>query len=239
MTKQEQIFHEAYLKTITMAQQTLFVEGSCPDPEVYGASAILSVHIAQANTDDNHQVTREVGNAPFTMKVKVNDVLVRTITDIPACTDPYNPADYNWVGSVPVGRISLEGSDSTLPEPLDFRVHNIFDPITPPYATLIAIVDPGGLDTIVTAWFGLTTEYDRSVPIGTVNGFDPVTLTKRLKSQRGTNDPVEFLEPETTYHYKVVALNSAGQVESEDMTFTTPGYTSAPTIKSVQITDIS
>jgi hypothetical protein len=76
-------------------------------------------------------------------------------------------------------------------------------------------VDPYGLDTHYRFEYGTTTSYGTSVPVpdadaGSSEGFVPVA------------QQVTGLQPATTYHFRLVATNSAGPRTSEDGTFTTP-----------------
>lgn len=82
-------------------------------------------------------------------------------------------------------------------------------------------VDPYGLDTHYHFEYGTTTIYGTDVPIpdadaGSNEGFIPVSQT------------VSGLQPETTYHFRLEASNSAGPNTSTDATFTTPANSSAP-----------
>ena len=80
-------------------------------------------------------------------------------------------------------------------------------------ATLNGIVNPGGTETAVTFEYGLTPEYGTTV---TAEG-SPFSGT----SDRSVSASVAELQANTTYHYRVVASNSAGEDAGEDRTFTT------------------
>ncbi len=82
-------------------------------------------------------------------------------------------------------------------------------------------IHPYGLDTHYHFEYGPTTSYGTNVPIpeadaGSANEFVPVSQT------------VTGLQPSTTYHFRLVASNSAGQNTSEDETFTTPANSNTP-----------
>ncbi len=82
-------------------------------------------------------------------------------------------------------------------------------------------VDPYGLDTHYHFEYGTTTSYGASIPVpdadaGSAEGFIPVSQT------------LTGLQPSTTYHFRLIATNSAGPRTSEDGTFTTPANSSAP-----------
>ena len=227
-----------------MANQiNLFIVGTCPNPEAYGASATLSAHIAAQYYEEGSQVPIRIpGTGPFTMTIKVDDVLVKTITDIPVCVDPNNENEYNVVTQIPCGVVSLVVVDSTPPPdgPLDVRATNAWTVVSPPFATLNGEVNPSGLDTTVAFEFGLDSTYGRVAEYGVINGFNTILCSKKLKSKKeGSDDPTDYLEPNTLYHYRIVASNSMGTTVGEDVTFTTPSYTAAPTAKTLPATDIS
>ncbi|MGC2374442.1 MAG: hypothetical protein WA484_11275 [Solirubrobacteraceae bacterium] len=83
-------------------------------------------------------------------------------------------------------------------------------------ATLSALVNPEHSETHYHFLFGTTASYGTSLPAeeesdaGSSYGNQPVAM------------PLEGLASGATYHYAVVASNSQGTVQSEDMTFTTP-----------------
>jgi hypothetical protein len=93
--------------------------------------------------------------------------------------------------------------------------------VTTNSATLNASVNPGGAISDVTFEYGLTTNYTGTISGGTLSaGNTPVSASGGL-----TN-----LLASTTYHYRVVATNSAGAGQGSDLTFTTatPTVTSTP-----------
>ena len=85
-------------------------------------------------------------------------------------------------------------------------------------ATLNGTVQAGGAETTVSFEYGETTDYGETVAAepATVTGTDDTAVTAVLSD----------LKSGTEYHYRVVAENSAGTTQGEDMTFTTE---SAPT----------
>ena len=89
-------------------------------------------------------------------------------------------------------------------------------------ATLNATVQAGGAETTVTFEYGETTDYGETVNAepATVTGTDETAVAAALSD----------LKSGTEYHYRVVAENSAGTTQGEDMTFTTA---SAPTVTSI------
>ena len=81
-----------------------------------------------------------------------------------------------------------------------------------PY-TLYATINPNGFDTTFYFEYGTNTNYGNNTPIsGAGSGNTNVIVTTQLSD----------LQPNTTYHYRIVAQNAAGTVEGEDKTFTTP-----------------
>ncbi len=80
-------------------------------------------------------------------------------------------------------------------------------------ATLNGVVDPGGLETTVTFEYGLTPDYGGTAPAEE----SPLTGS----GDQDVSAALADLQPGTTYHYRVVATNSAGTDGGEDRTFTT------------------
>ena len=80
-------------------------------------------------------------------------------------------------------------------------------------ATLNGTVNPNGLSTTVTFQYGTTTSYGNQVTAtqSPVTGTNPVSISASITS----------LSPGTTYHYRVVATNSAGTTNGNDQMFTT------------------
>jgi len=106
--------------------------------------------------------------------------------------------------------------------------------ITEASATIVGTVNPNGLATACHVIYGTTTAYGYTSsykPLAAQN--TPVAVTNQITG----------LNPGTTYHYQLVATNSAGQGASADMTFTTTGpppNPQAPTVTVIgptQITD--
>ena len=81
-------------------------------------------------------------------------------------------------------------------------------------ATLNGTVNAKGVDTAVTFDFGTDTTYGQSVSAtpGEVSGTTETAVTALL----------QFLEPETTYHFRVRAVSDAGTALGADQSFTTP-----------------
>ncbi len=84
--------------------------------------------------------------------------------------------------------------------------------ITSSNATLNAQVTPNGASTMVLFEWGLTSSYSMTNPVSIGSGNSAVPVADLL-----TN-----LEASTTYHYKIIAMNSAGTTAGSDQTFGTP-----------------
>ena len=79
-------------------------------------------------------------------------------------------------------------------------------------AVLNASVNPNGYATTVSVQYGLTTSYGSSTsPSGIGSGSSNVSVTNAIAN----------LQPNTTYHYRVVASSEVGTNLGNDLTFTT------------------
>jgi hypothetical protein len=79
-------------------------------------------------------------------------------------------------------------------------------------AILYAYVDPHGLATTYVFQYGTTSGYGGQTPLAPAgNGTISIKLSQTASG----------LQPGTTYHYRVVAVNSDGTVDGKDRTFTT------------------
>jgi hypothetical protein len=88
-------------------------------------------------------------------------------------------------------------------------------------ATLNGMVNPGGAPATYQFDYGTTTEYGTSVPFpGALAGSD---LTAHTLSKSITG-----LQPNTTYHFRIAAVNSIGVTDGTDQMFTTAASTSPP-----------
>lgn len=213
------------------------------------SDGVMYLHIAGHDETITEFIVYQ-GNAPFSVQLKIDGNLVRTISDIPACEnyeymnlDPLiGPiCEMNCeITNLPAGFYNIIITDSV---GNDCRgMLNIFE-VQPPYATLNGTVDPNGLDT--TVWFdyglftsGITT-YDKTAQFGIVNGFDVVNCSLRLKSKSDSGDPIEYLEEGKTYHYRIRASNSYGESFGDDVVFQTLSYLGAPVAITLPATYIS
>jgi hypothetical protein len=77
-----------------------------------------------------------------------------------------------------------------------------------------AQINPVGSETTYSVEYGTTLAYGESVPV-------PAGSAGSGSSVVGVEAEAQGLQPDTTYHYRVVARNSLGPSYSEDQTFTT------------------
>ncbi|MGH2888189.1 MAG: hypothetical protein ACRDNJ_01030, partial [Solirubrobacteraceae bacterium] len=91
-------------------------------------------------------------------------------------------------------------------------------------ASLAGGVYPNGLDTTVHWEYGTTTSYgQQTAAVDVGSGTAPVAATASLTS----------LTPGATYHYRLVAQNSAGTVYGSDYTFTTSAVSNVAPVNTV------
>jgi hypothetical protein len=77
-----------------------------------------------------------------------------------------------------------------------------------------ATINPNGLSTTSYFQYGLTTNYGSSNPSGTFTGSANLSVSATLNTN---------IQPNTTYHYRVVASSSAGTTYGNDVVLTTSG----------------
>jgi hypothetical protein len=99
-------------------------------------------------------------------------------------------------------------------------------------ATLKATVYPYGLDTHYRFEYGTTTAYGTSVPVP-----DGDAGSAAYPTAVPVERAIAGLAPSTTYHYRFVASNSDGPVNSSDLQFTTIGP--APVVSDESATEVS
>ena len=82
--------------------------------------------------------------------------------------------------------------------------------------TINGSVNPNGLETNVSMEYGLDNTYGTSISYNNnpITGDSPVNISFYL----------DDLDPGTTYHYKILAENTAGTDYTDDQTFLTPSY---------------
>ena len=86
--------------------------------------------------------------------------------------------------------------------------------ITPTNATFNGLINPDGANTQVSFQWGATTNYGNTAAVS--------TLTDALNTPQAVTAAIGGLRPYNTYHFRVVAANSAGTTYGSDMTLVTP-----------------
>jgi DNA-binding beta-propeller fold protein YncE len=86
--------------------------------------------------------------------------------------------------------------------------------VTTSSATLNGLVNPGSIATTYRFEYGMTPSYGTSIPVP--NGSAGSGVERVAKSQ------LIPTQSETTYHYRIVAINSEGTTYGRDVRFTTP-----------------
>jgi hypothetical protein len=81
-------------------------------------------------------------------------------------------------------------------------------------ATVAGTIDPEGLETSYELDLGIDTTYGTSIYGEAGSARTPTVITVALQN----------LAPGSTYHYRMVAINSDGRTPGTDRTFTTPAY---------------
>lgn len=88
--------------------------------------------------------------------------------------------------------------------------------VTTNAATFYGTVDPGGAATDYYFEYGVTTNYgSATVTNQLTQGYAPVAVSNMISG----------LSENTVYHFRLVAINSAGTTQGEDLSFTTPPVT--------------
>jgi hypothetical protein len=96
--------------------------------------------------------------------------------------------------------------------------------VTSTTAVLTGTANPNGLATTSSFQYGTSTAYGQQTPAAAVVGTGDVPVSATLTG----------LAPATTYHYRLVATNSAGPTLGADLTVVTPGA-STPSTLSVRV----
>src|SRR5438477_1414015 len=96
-------------------------------------------------------------------------------------------------------------------------------------ATLNGSVDPHGLTTNVYFQYGTTTSY----------GLSTATQSKTGNTYQNVAANISGLSANTTYHFRIVATNSAGTKYASDRTFTTLSATGPPVVITNSATNVA
>ena len=97
-------------------------------------------------------------------------------------------------------------------------------------ATLNGLLDPHGLTTTVYFQYGTTTSY------GLTTALRRVRLETRTRMSAAN---ISGLTANTTYHFRIVATNSAGTRYGSDRTFTTLSATGPPVVTTNPATNVA
>lgn len=89
--------------------------------------------------------------------------------------------------------------------------------VTSTSATLNGTVDPNGNRTTYRFEYGKLTIYGGT----SIYGMSTAPVTVSGKGKQSASQSITGLAPSTTYHFRIVATNSAGEVVGADRTFTT------------------
>jgi hypothetical protein len=96
-------------------------------------------------------------------------------------------------------------------------------------ATLNSSVDPHGLTATVHFQYGTTTSY----------GSTTASQSKTGNTYQSVSANISGLSASTTYHFRIVAINSAGTVYGADRTFTTLSATGPPVVTTSPATNVT
>ena len=130
-----------------------------------------------------------------------------------SCGGPYCAAVGHYSNSGPASYLTLEG---TMAPP--GATTEAATSVTASGATLNAAIDPNGRETTYHFEYGPTTSYGTSVPVP--NAAETSTFSTEIEKRAITG-----LEPERTYHYRIVATNPSGTSDGTDHTFVTSALT--------------
>jgi hypothetical protein len=96
-------------------------------------------------------------------------------------------------------------------------------------ATLHGTVDPHGLSTTVHFQYGTTTSYGSTTSSQTKSGHTYQNVSANISGLSGSR----------TYHFRIVATNSAGTRYGGDQTFTTLSATGPPVVTTNRATNVA
>ncbi len=106
------------------------------------------------------------------------------------------------------------GNDQTVIPSIEPQVGAYVTDVNTDGVVLHGEVNPNGLPTVYHFEYGLDTGYGTTIPLPDMDIGSPVVPQDVI-------NPIKDLKPGTVYHYKVVAKNDHGTVQSPDRTFTT------------------
>ena len=132
--------------------------------------------------------------------------------------DPQNPANEQFNGCLDEVRVftftagAFSTNDLLLNQPVPIATTLTASGITPTKATLNGTVSPNGLATIAWFQFGITTNY---------GSFSATNFLVSTNATLPVTNLITGLSLATTYHFQLVASNSAGISVGADQTFNT------------------
>jgi hypothetical protein len=133
----------------------------------------------------------------------------------------------NSSGLVDMGQDQTFATPSIAPT-VDERAPLALD-VTPTSAVLSGTIDPENSQTVYHFVYGRTAGYGSSGPEQRAGG---------AFGERTVQELIGGLEPDTTYHYALVATNQAGSVTGPDETFTT-GALTAPALSVGAVSEVT
>ena len=158
------------------------------------------------------------GNDPINVSANISDLSPNTLYHFQLTAE-------NSAGITDGGDVTfITNSEGNLPPT---AVTNGATNISTTTATLNGTINPNGLNTNYYFEYGTSTSYG-STKAGTT-GFSGSTNVNVSGSITGLN-------PNTTYHYRIVATNSAGTSNGSDVTFLTSSTSSGVNLRPISLT---
>jgi hypothetical protein len=143
------------------------------------------------------------------------DVVPEQVAADLAALEPNTSYRLRLVGVNGAGSLASDERPLTTPASAPGIVANAASDRSPTGATLRSSVNPFGLQTTYHFEYGLTTDYGSRTPVGRED------VAGNGRTGRAVQSSVTGLLPGTTYHYRLVAENSAGRTAGDDRSFTT------------------